>query len=217
MAKQTINIGSAANDGTGDPIRTAFDKVNDNFNELYSAGYITANTLPSSINGSVYSANNVLLVDGDNGKIVGPVETTSLSADEIFNADSITGKLDGSDFAIISSGGINFRVDSENENNLFEFMNDGTFYTSKNIVNDRSYISTPRNDAAGIMVLTSANEVIIVANENSPREWAFNTNGSLTFPDSSVQTGASISITDLKTLVADSVDFADFKSRIATL
>ena len=35
MAKQIINIGSSANDGTGDPIRNAFDKANDNFNELY--------------------------------------------------------------------------------------------------------------------------------------------------------------------------------------
>ena len=35
MAKQIINIGSAANDGTGDPLRSAFDKINDNFNELY--------------------------------------------------------------------------------------------------------------------------------------------------------------------------------------
>jgi len=35
MAKQTINIGTTANDGTGDPIRTAFDKANDNFTELY--------------------------------------------------------------------------------------------------------------------------------------------------------------------------------------
>ena len=26
MAKQTIGIGSSANDGTGDPLRTAFDK-----------------------------------------------------------------------------------------------------------------------------------------------------------------------------------------------
>jgi len=37
MAKQTINIGSSANDGTGDPLRTAFDKINDNFTELYGA------------------------------------------------------------------------------------------------------------------------------------------------------------------------------------
>jgi len=36
MAKQTINIGSAANDGTGDPLRTAFSKANDNFGELYA-------------------------------------------------------------------------------------------------------------------------------------------------------------------------------------
>ena len=35
MAKQTINIGSAANDGTGDLLRNAFDKCNDNFTELY--------------------------------------------------------------------------------------------------------------------------------------------------------------------------------------
>lgn len=37
MARQTINIGTAPNDGTGDPIRDAFDKTNQNFVELYSA------------------------------------------------------------------------------------------------------------------------------------------------------------------------------------
>ena len=47
MAKQVINIGTTANDGTGDPLRSAFDKVNDNFTELYTddagdVGSITA-------------------------------------------------------------------------------------------------------------------------------------------------------------------------------
>jgi len=37
MSKQIINIGASANDGTGDPLRSAFDKANDNFNELYIA------------------------------------------------------------------------------------------------------------------------------------------------------------------------------------
>lgn len=37
MAKQNIGIGSSANDNTGDTLRDAFDKVNDNFNELYGA------------------------------------------------------------------------------------------------------------------------------------------------------------------------------------
>jgi len=38
MARQSINIGSAPNDGTGDSIRAAFDKCNDNFEELYGRG-----------------------------------------------------------------------------------------------------------------------------------------------------------------------------------
>jgi|GEM_PF-1392560 hypothetical protein len=35
MAQQLIGIGTTANDGTGDPLRSAFDKSNDNFTELY--------------------------------------------------------------------------------------------------------------------------------------------------------------------------------------
>jgi len=35
MAKQNIDVGSSANDGTGDPLRTAMIKANDNFTELY--------------------------------------------------------------------------------------------------------------------------------------------------------------------------------------
>ena len=37
MAKQTINLGTVANDGTGDSVRTGGDKINDNFNEIYTA------------------------------------------------------------------------------------------------------------------------------------------------------------------------------------
>ena len=36
MAKQTINLGTSANKGNGDPLRTAFSKVNSNFDELYA-------------------------------------------------------------------------------------------------------------------------------------------------------------------------------------
>jgi len=36
MAQQTIGIGLTANDGTGDPLRTVFQKCNDNFTELYN-------------------------------------------------------------------------------------------------------------------------------------------------------------------------------------
>jgi len=36
MARQTINTGSAANDGTGDTLRGAATKINSNFSELYT-------------------------------------------------------------------------------------------------------------------------------------------------------------------------------------
>lgn len=36
MAQQIINIGSQANDRLGDPLRTAFEKINYNFTEVYS-------------------------------------------------------------------------------------------------------------------------------------------------------------------------------------
>ena len=36
MSRQIINVGTAPNDGLGDPLRTAYIKCNDNFAELYS-------------------------------------------------------------------------------------------------------------------------------------------------------------------------------------
>jgi hypothetical protein len=50
MAQQDINVGSAPNDGTGDPLRTAYIKCNNNFSELYS---IAQTNPPASLNGTV--------------------------------------------------------------------------------------------------------------------------------------------------------------------
>ena len=71
MTKQTINIGTLANDGTGDPIRDAMDKINDNFNEIYSSyiasgsvttGNSTVNTVISNTGGLVVSNSTVSTV-----------------------------------------------------------------------------------------------------------------------------------------------------------
>ena len=37
MAKQTLGLGTSANDNTGDTLRAGGDKINDNFNEIYAA------------------------------------------------------------------------------------------------------------------------------------------------------------------------------------
>lgn len=59
MAQQDINIGAVANDGTGDPVRNAFDKCNGNFTELYSLSQkyrgtwdLSTNTYPGTGQGS---------------------------------------------------------------------------------------------------------------------------------------------------------------------
>jgi len=49
MARQIVNIGSSANKGNGDPLRTAFDKINDNFAELYGATTLDLDNVGSSI------------------------------------------------------------------------------------------------------------------------------------------------------------------------
>jgi len=47
MTVQTINIGNVVNDGLGDDLRTAFQKVNANFSELQSVLTVTASNVGS--------------------------------------------------------------------------------------------------------------------------------------------------------------------------
>ncbi len=55
MSKQIINLGSSANDGTGDPLRVAFEKINNNFSELFNTA------MPNGPDGSIqYRAGNDL-------------------------------------------------------------------------------------------------------------------------------------------------------------
>ena len=83
MAKQTINLGTSANKGDGDPLRTAFDKVNDNFDELYvdlkqvKSAQTGGGTLIVDTIGSVHATDSTLLVDGNNSKITGPLASTT--------------------------------------------------------------------------------------------------------------------------------------------
>jgi hypothetical protein len=75
MARQNINIGSSANDGTGDPLRTAFDKINDNFIELYGTDG-DSNTLAANldINGwnivSTRSNEDIQILPAGNGGVI---------------------------------------------------------------------------------------------------------------------------------------------------
>ena len=66
MSREIINIGTAPNDGTGDPLRTAFTKTNDNTLELYNvsgwANYADGQTAPATQ--TINTTPSLLLIDG---------------------------------------------------------------------------------------------------------------------------------------------------------
>ena len=56
MAQETINTGSSPNDGTGDDLRTAHEKTNSNFTELYGKyGTISIGDIGNPSVGSFYT------------------------------------------------------------------------------------------------------------------------------------------------------------------
>lgn len=78
MALQLINLGAAPNDGTGDPIRTAGDKINDNFTEIYGETLklkgstdCSANpNYPAALKADVYRVSVAGKIGGASGTVV---------------------------------------------------------------------------------------------------------------------------------------------------
>jgi hypothetical protein len=81
MAQQTINIGTAPNDGTGTPLRTSFDYCNLNFTELYTAVGPSGNNIvvpgTATITGNLTVDTNTFFVDAANNRVgIGTVSPT---------------------------------------------------------------------------------------------------------------------------------------------
>ena len=97
MVQQVINVGNVANDGDGDPLRTAFIKTNDNFTELYNIGGITGIANGTSniailddgvINMSSANVANVVVVTSTGVNIIGTTPLTMVA-----NIVSATGNV----------------------------------------------------------------------------------------------------------------------------
>jgi len=90
MAKQVINYGLAANDGTGDALRTAMQKIVANFDELYagqfSGEYDDLTGKPNKLVGNfgiVDGANNQVLTTDGNGNLTFKTPTASLATSDV--------------------------------------------------------------------------------------------------------------------------------------
>ena len=67
MAQQILNVGTNANDGTGDTLRDAMIKVNDNFTELFNS--------PLDQEGITLSGNTITAIRSNDDLIIAPSGT----------------------------------------------------------------------------------------------------------------------------------------------
>src|SRR6056300_111104 len=135
MAKQTINIGTIADDGTGSTIRVGGDITNDNFNELYNklgdGTTLYSLTFPNATDTVVARDTSDTLT---NKTLTSPVIVTSLdlnASELILDADADTSitadtddqidiKIGGNDRITLQSGIIDLKNDgSESQVKLY--------------------------------------------------------------------------------------------------
>ena len=118
MAKQTIGLGSAANDNTGDTLRAGGDKVNDNFSEIYTALGNGSNLTVTLANPA---PNQVLRY---NGTTFIPSDYTQLTSALDVNSNSIISSSNGN-ISIAPNGTGNVSISNGSVTNTFNGT-DGT-------------------------------------------------------------------------------------------
>lgn len=94
MTQQIIDIGANANDGTGEPLRQAFQAVNDNFSNIWAAGPVDSQVV---ISNNVVSTNvtNLDLILAGNG--IGNVTVASSlvpNIDSVYDLGNINAQFD---------------------------------------------------------------------------------------------------------------------------
>ena len=189
MTQQIINLG-IADKGNGDVLRTAFTKVNDNFAELYnsvSAVVVvsaTAPTAPSvgdlwwnSTSGRMYVYYGTAWVDAS------PVDGAGISSTNELVNGSKTVSLGTDGYITLAHGA-----------KLYDYgSGTGNGYGITDAVNG-TYIGYDPADTLGALHMDSYNgKNIRIRTTTLPstyKDWLFGANGSLTFPDSTVQTTA---------------------------
>ena len=90
MAKQSINVGATANDKKGDSLRAAFQKVNANFTELYTALGLNDN----SLNLGAFEFNGSVMTTTDSSAIVID-QATTITSDLTVGGDIVPSAANG--------------------------------------------------------------------------------------------------------------------------
>ena len=221
MAKQTISIGTTANDGTGDPLRTAFTKANENFTEIYSItdSSAAAREAKSAVTGLTVtsSGNSAYIIDQYSGNN----PTVYVSGGETISF--ILNNITGHPFMIrASANGTNYNT------GLTHVSTTGTVVTGANAqaqITGTLYWKVPFDLVGSTYVYQCQNHTMMVGNVVIQQPASFvasNTTVALTqaqaaFNKANTTSNTTITLVGIKSLVANSATYADFQTAVANL
>ncbi len=113
MAKQLLNIGTTANDNTGDTLRSGGDKINDNFTELYTA---IGNGATVGISIANPAVGQVLKYDGSS---FSPSNFNALTSALDVAGNSIISASNG-DITLVPNGTGDVRITAGSQTTIFD-------------------------------------------------------------------------------------------------
>ena len=113
MAKQLLNIGTTANDNTGDTLRSGGDKINDNFTELYTA---IGNGATVGISIANPAVGQVLKYDGSS---FSPSNLNALTSALDVAGNSIISASNG-DITLVPNGTGDVRITAGSQTTIFD-------------------------------------------------------------------------------------------------
>jgi hypothetical protein len=104
MTQYTIDIGAAPDDGQGDPLRTAFDYTNLNFDQIFASGPVLSN---------VVIANNTIRTINSNGNLIlapngiGQIQLSAVTVPALDNVYDLGSPSQRFNSIYIGTGGLN--------------------------------------------------------------------------------------------------------------
>ena len=167
MARQNINIGATPDDGTGDPLRDAFDKTNDNFIELYSSfkllnsvqdvidnGTVNGDEITLNLGsyslGSINLGASVIVVEG--GTIL--LGSTSAISNLTTNSTKPTIIFRNGGFnasGLVGAAGV--RINNTGTGACLRAEGSGTIVFFENLFSSAGSVGLEINDASGVSVM----------------------------------------------------------------
>lgn len=185
MSQQHINIGASANDGNGDPLRTAFDKTEDNFTELYSlvgtggvqsvSGDGVDNTdpdnpvlsFPTTTDIGAENASNKATTLATMNDTLYPSNDALFGERDVTGADSIVQADNGTVIYFNSASPFNFTIDQLTTKSKVTFINIGsatvTFVNGSGVTYSGVSSLSGGSNATAIIVYKTATTPIIIS------------------------------------------------------